>query len=204
MRKLILVVHTSLDGFVAGLKGEFDDFPGGEENLDFVCQLTEEADAALFGRNSYQLLNSYWPAAKDTPNASGGTVAYSTWYNKAHKIVVSKTLTDEGMPNTSVIRENIQDEINAIKSRDGKNILLFGSPVLTKTLMQLDLIDSYWIFVNPVIFGKGIPLFTEPTNKTKLTLTTTRQFFNGEIGLYYIVNRHDDVGPRPRYFNQSS
>ena len=150
------------------------------------------------------MLNSYWPNAKDIPNASSGTVAYSTWYNKAHKIVVSKTLMDERLPNTSIIRENLQDEINAIRSGDGKNILLFGSPALTKTLMQLDLIDSYWIFVNPVIFGKGIPLFTEPTNKTKLTLTTTKQFSNGEIGLYYIVNTHDDVGPRPRYFNQST
>lgn len=59
MRKLILVVHTSLDGYVAGPNGELDGFTAGEENLEFVCRLTKQADTALFGRKSYQLLNSY-------------------------------------------------------------------------------------------------------------------------------------------------
>jgi dihydrofolate reductase len=68
MRKLVLVVHISLDGFVAGAKGELDGFPSGEENLQFVCKLTENADAALLGRISYKLLNGYWPTAKDLPN----------------------------------------------------------------------------------------------------------------------------------------
>ena len=70
MRKLSLLAHTSLDGFVAGAKGELDDFHASEENLQFVCSLTEQADAALFGRISYKLLNDYWPSAKDLPNAS--------------------------------------------------------------------------------------------------------------------------------------
>ncbi|MFI5187151.1 MAG: dihydrofolate reductase family protein, partial [Chitinophagales bacterium] len=67
MRELILVVHIPLDGFVAGPKGELDGFDASEENLQFVCSLTEDADTALFGRNSYQLLNSHWPTAKDRP-----------------------------------------------------------------------------------------------------------------------------------------
>ncbi len=67
MRKLTLVVHISLDGFVAGTKGELDGFEPGEENLAFVCQLTETADAALFGRVSYDLLERYWTTAKTNP-----------------------------------------------------------------------------------------------------------------------------------------
>jgi len=85
MRELILVVHTSLDGFVAGPKGELDGFNAAEENLPFVCQLTEGADTALFGRISYELLNSHWPTAKNRPNATKGVIDYSNWYNEAKK-----------------------------------------------------------------------------------------------------------------------
>jgi hypothetical protein len=67
MRKLILIAHTSLDGFVAGTKGELDDFQGASESLDFVNRICETADAALFGRISYKLLNDYWPDAAKQP-----------------------------------------------------------------------------------------------------------------------------------------
>ena len=187
MRKLVLLAHTSLDGFVAGEKGELDGFDPGEENLQFVCSLTEGADAALFGRISYELLNNNWPKAKDLPNASKGTIAYSNWYNSAKKIVVSKTMTAENLNNTIIIRDDIPGEINKIKNQPGKDILIFGSPTLSQMLMQHDLIDSYWIFVNPIIFGKGIPLFAEMSNKIKLNLVKTKQFSNGEFGLNYLV-----------------
>lgn len=86
MRELILVAHISLDGFVAGPNGELDGFDAGEENLEFVFQLTN-ADAALFGRKSFELLNHYWPTAYAHPKATKGEVSYSTWYNSATKII---------------------------------------------------------------------------------------------------------------------
>lgn len=189
MKKLILVVHISLDGFVAGPKGELDDFDASEENLKFVCKLTEEADTALFGRVSYQLLESYWPTAKDRPDASKGTIAYSNWYNSAKKIVISKTMAGKNLNSATVISDSISNEIIKIKEQAGKNILLFGSPSISQFLMQLDLIDSCWIFINPIIFGQGIPLFVTPANKTKFNLVDTKQFPNGEIALNYIVVR---------------
>jgi dihydrofolate reductase len=190
MRKLILIAHISLDGFVAGPKGEFDDFPNDEENLVFVSKLTDEADAALFGRVSYQKMNSYWPTARDIPSASPGALKYSNWYNKAQKIVVSKTLATEGlMSNTLVIRDNIKEEIPAIKKKGGKDILIFGSPTVSRILMQMDLIDEYWIFINSVVFGQGIPLFTGGERKTKLKVEHIKQFANGEIAIKYSVLR---------------
>jgi len=189
MRKLILIVHTSLDGFVAGINGELDDFDASEENLKFVCELTKEADTALFGRNSYKLLESYWPTAKNRDNATQGEIAYSNWYNNAKKVVISKTLTEENSNNTIIIRNDIPNEIIKMKEDEGKDILIFGSPNLSQLLMQLDLIDSYWIFINPIIFGKGIPLFAGVTNKLKFKLLTTKQFSNGELALNYIVDR---------------
>jgi dihydrofolate reductase len=189
MRKLILIAHTSLDGFVAGLHGELDGFDASEENLKFVCLLTESSDSALFGRVSYQLLNNYWPTAKDRPGATQGEIAYSNWYNSAQKIVLSRSIREMNLNKTIFISENIADEVTRIKKGAGKNILIFGSPAVSQLLMKHSLIDEYWIFVNPIIFGKGIPLFAETHHKIKLKLDATKQFFNDEFALHYIVDR---------------
>jgi dihydrofolate reductase len=185
MRKLILVVHTSLDGFVAGQKGELDGFTAGEENLEFVCRLTKQADTALFGRVSFQLLNSYWPMRKDHPEATWNEMAYSCWYNVASKIVVSTTLQQAAVSNATIISTNVVAAIRQLKQAEGKQILLFGSPALARTLQQHGLIDDYWLFVNPVIFGGGIQLFTGSQQKEKLQLVKTKQFTNGELALHY-------------------
>lgn len=186
MRKIVLVVHISLDGFVAGPNGELNGFPSGEENLQFVSELTRDADAALFGRISHELLESYWPTAKDLPEATLGQNDYSTWYAAADKIVISRKLKRENLNNTIVISDNIADEISELKRGVGKKILIFGSPSIARLLMRDQLIDSYWIFVNPVIFGQGIPLFKDGNDKMKLSLQDTKQFSNGEIALHYI------------------
>ncbi len=189
MRKLALVVHTSLDGFVAGSKGELDGFDKGTENLAFVCELIQDADTALFGRISYQLLNSYWPGARNIPKVTKEEIDYSNWYNNAKKIVVSKTIAED-LHGTTIIRNDIPAQVSRILEQPGKNILIFGSPSVAQILMQHDLIDSYWIFINPVIFGKGIPLFTELPGSLQLTLVSTKHFPNGEIALNYISNGH--------------
>lgn len=186
MRKLILIVHTSLDGYVAGTKGDFEGFDPSEENLEFVCKLTENADAALFGRKSFQLLESDWPTVKDRPGASESQISYSTWYNKAKKIVVSTTLQITNSKDIVIINKNITEEIIKIKNEPGNEILIFGSPKVSQLLMQNDLIDSYWIFLYPVIFGKGIPLFKEFENSIKLKLQSTHQLSKGEMVVNYI------------------
>jgi dihydrofolate reductase len=100
-------------------------------------------------------------------------------------VVLSTTLAKQNLDKTRIIRENIQDQIIAIKNEPGKNILIFGSPAASQTLMQLGLIDNYWIFMNPVLFGEGIPLFARLPAKTKLRLLSTRQFSNGELAIHY-------------------
>ena len=189
MRKIILIAHTSLDGFIAGENGSLDGFEASEENLQFVCSLTEQADAALFGRISYQLLDSYWPTARELPNASKGTIAYSNWYNDATKIVISKSLPKGNLNNTIIISENISKEMKKIKQQPGKDILIFGSASVSQLLIQSDLVDSYWIFINPIIFGKGIALFENIKDQVKLKLLTAKQFPNGEISLNYLGER---------------
>ena len=189
MRKIISFMHISLDGFVAGPNGEMDWIKVDEEIFDHVGKRISEGDTALYGRVTYQMMESYWPTAADKLAATRHDIEHSKWYSKVHKVVLSKTMKDAALTNTTIISDNLLNNINKIKQQPGKDILLFGSPTATHALMQLNLIDGYWLFVNPVILGQGIPLFTNIKDKIKLNLLTTRQFTCGVTELNYIVDR---------------
>jgi dihydrofolate reductase len=191
MRELTLVVQTSLDGFVAGPNGEFDNFIGGEENLEFVCSITDDADAALFGRVSYQLLESGWPTAGSKPGATSHEIKYSNWYNAVPKYVLSRTLYISNPANTHIISENIEANINDIKNQPGKSILIFGSPTAVQTLLDLNLINSFWIIVHPVIFGEGIPFLRNRKNKISLELATSKPLTNGTLCNKYVIRNRN-------------
>ena len=196
MRKLISFMHMSLDGFVAGPGGEMDWIKVDEEIFDYVGKRISEGDTALYGRVTYQMMENYWPTAGDKPTATRHDIEHSKWYSKVHKVVLSKTMEDARLPagqagltNTRIISDNLSDRINEIKQQAGKDILLFGSPTATHSLIQLNLIDGYWLFVNPIILGRGIPLFADIKEKIKLKLLTTRQFSSGVTELNYIADR---------------
>jgi dihydrofolate reductase len=185
MRNLIFFMHTSLDGFVAGLKGEMNWIKVDEEIFDFVATMTDKADAALYGRVTYEMMQSYWPNAGKEPNASKHDKEHSAWYNKVSKIVLSKTISEKGLDNTTVISGQLADNINKIKKQDGKNILIFGSPGASRSLLNEGLIDEFWLFVNPIILGQGMPLFKDIIGATKLKLAESKTFACGVIALHY-------------------
>lgn len=182
-------MHISLDGFVAGPNGEMNWIKVDQEIFDHVGIRIGKSDTALYGRKTYEMMENYWPTAGDKPGASKHDVEHSQWYKKAHKIVLSRTMKGASLANTTIISDNITDTINAIKQQSGTEILLFGSPTATHALIQLGLIDGYWLFVNPVILGQGIPLFTGITEKIKLQLLNTHQFTNGVTALSYNVEK---------------
>ena len=182
-------MHISLDGFVAGPNGEMNWIKVDEELFTYVGNRISEGDTALYGRVTYQMMESYWPTAADKPNASTHDIEHSKWYSKVHKVVLSKTMKEADLPNTTIISDNLSDRINKIRQQEGPDILLFGSPTATHSLIQLNLIDGYWLFVNPIILGQGIPLFVDIKEKIKLNLLTTRQFTSGVTELNYTVAR---------------
>ena len=190
MKKIISFMHVSLDGFVAGPKGELNWAKVDEELFEHVGKRISQTDAALYGRVTYQMMESYWPNAGKKPNASKHDIQHSSWYNKAQKIVLSKTLKQADLTNTTIISDKVSDRINELRqSGEGGSdeILLFGSPTATHSLIQQNLVDGYWLFVNPIILGKGIPLFVDIKDKIKLKLLNTRQFTSGVTELNYIV-----------------
>ena len=185
MRNLIFFMHTSLDGFVAGPNGEMDWINLDDAMFDFVATMTEQADSALYGRVTYEMMQSYWPKAGEQPNATKHDKEHSNWYNKVSKVVLSKTMNETGLHNTKVIGDQLSDNINKLKQQEGKNILIFGSPRASQSLLNEGLIDEFWLFVNPIILGKGMPLFKDITGTTKLNFIESKTFACGVIALHY-------------------
>ncbi|TKC06193.1 dihydrofolate reductase family protein [Pedobacter frigoris] len=187
MRKIIQIVHTSIDGFVAGPNGNLDWFENAGEHLEFVNELIKSSDSALFGRTTYEMFNDYWPIAKDDVNSSQAEVQFAKWYDSATKIMLSKSQESLNIENTIVISSDVPETIQKMKSGPGKDIIIFGSPAVGQLLTDLHLIDEYWIFINPVFFRSGVPLFSTPGKKKKLHLIETNTISNGEVALHYRI-----------------
>ena len=187
MRRIISFVHISLDGFVAGPNGEMNWIKIDQELFDHVEQRIKKCDAALYGRKTFEMMESYWPTAADKPHATKHDIEHSKWYATARKLVLSNTLKEADFKNTTVIGGAISDKINEFRNSDGEDILVFGSPSATHALMKLNLIDGYWMFVNPVVLGKGISLFNGDQVPASLKLISTRTFNSGVVELNYVV-----------------
>ncbi len=128
-----------------------------DDLFGYVEHRIQQTDTALYGRVTYQMMESYWPTAAEQPNASQHDHAHSRWYKTARKIVLSKTLLEKNHPNTQIIRSNLSDELSKLNHSAGSEILLFGSPSATHSLMAENLIDEYWLFINPILLGRVFP-----------------------------------------------
>ncbi len=185
MRKLVLFMHTSLDNFVAGPNGEMDWIHVSEELFAYAGERTKQADTALYGRITYEMMDSYWPTAGDQPGASKHDREHAQWYNSVRKVVLSRSRKEESRPDTTFISGDLSAQIGALKQEPGKDILIFGSPGAVHALMQEDLIDELWLFVNPVILGKGIPLFKDVPHAIQLDLVHAIPLTSGVTALHY-------------------
>src|SRR5688572_18271817 len=111
MRKLVLFMHVTLDDFVAGPNGEMDWITVNEEIFDYAGERTNQADTALYGRVTYEMMQSYWPTAADQPSATKHDIEHSRWYNKVPKVVLSKSLKNHEINNTKIISDDIKGKI---------------------------------------------------------------------------------------------
>lgn len=185
MKKIVWFMHVSLDGFVAGPNGEIDWVHVDEEIFDYAGNRTNEADTALYGRKTFELMEGYWPTAADQPNASKHDIQHSAWYKKVRKVIVSKTMKGQNLPNTTIISENVAEEMAKLKQGTGKEIIIFGSPSIGQLLSAANLVDDYWLFVNPILLGAGMPLFKNVKDRKNLKLVTSHAFDSGVICLHY-------------------
>jgi dihydrofolate reductase len=185
MKRLGVLMHLSLDGLIAGPDGEIDWIKVDEELFDYVGTIVSQADTAIYGRVTYQMMEAYWPTAADNPKATKHDIEHSAWYKQVSKVVVSRTLISESRTNTRIIGENIAEEVRALKQTNGGTILILGSPSVVHALTEEHMIDDYWLNINPQILGHGIPLFADLVNPVSLNLKSTKVFSSGVIGLHY-------------------
>lgn len=185
MRKIISAMHMSLDGIVAIPSRQLNWAKVSDEMFERAKYLTDRSDTALYGRVTYDMMDSYWPEAGMQPDASKHDVEHSQWYNEVEKVIVSRSLKDLKKVKTTVISENLKENIEKLKSTSGKNIQIFGSPSLCHSLMEHDLIDEYWLFQNPVFLGEGLPMFKNIKERMNLKLLSSKEYSSGVVELNY-------------------
>jgi dihydrofolate reductase len=189
MRNVISLAHISLDGFMAGPDGAFDFIVFNDELADHTYPLIGSADLAVYGRVTYQMMEGYWPTAGEAPDANAHTKSHARWYNGVKKIVASRTLPVSKDARVHVVGEDIAGAVRAEKEKEGGDIMIFGSPSVTRTLTAADLVDEWRISVHPVIVGGGLPLFPEREQRTKLELRASKTFSTGVIAAHYVAKR---------------
>jgi dihydrofolate reductase len=184
MRKLILSINVSLDGFADHTVAVVAD----DELHEFFSDLLDNTDIALFGRVTYQLMASYWPHAHQDPKATRSMLAFADRFNAVSKIVFSRTLQKADWNNSRLVRDNMGEAVIRLKESPGKNISLGGISI-SQEFMRRGLIDEYWLAVHPVVVGKGKRLFDNLNERINLRLADTKVFKSGVVVLHYLNER---------------
>jgi dihydrofolate reductase len=191
LRNLVLLMHISLDGFTAGPNGEMD-WVGASMDTELWETLTPvlaTVDSVIFGRVTYQDFANYWPAAATNPSTNANEIAFAHWIENVPKSVISKNLKNVSWKNTELITENIHMEIAKRKKEPGKDLLIFGSPGLTATLIDLGLIDELRIYIHPIFLGKGKPFFENLKARHEAKLVDSKSLRSGLLALRYRNSR---------------
>jgi len=179
MRKLIAAMNMTLDGYCNHTAMIAD-----EEIHQHYTELLSSADIVIYGRITYQLMESYWPSVVKNPTGKKPMDEFAVSIDNIEKIVYSRTLKYVDWKNSILKKEIIKEEILDLKKQSGKPILV-GSPGLIVALAQLDLIDEYQLGVQPTILGSGLPLFKNIRERINLKLLKNKPFGCGAVVLYY-------------------
>lgn len=180
MRKLFVFNLITIDGYFAGPHGEIDWHNVDAEFNDFAVSQLKNIGMLVFGRVTYDLMAHFWPL----PAARREDPFIAEFMNTLPKVVFSKTLKKAEWQHTRVVKSYLKNEIVNLKRGSGKDVAIFGSGTIVSQLVPTGLIDEYRLLVNPIILGKGKPLFKE-TGKMKLKLVSLRAFKNGNVLLTY-------------------
>jgi dihydrofolate reductase len=187
MRKIILFMHMSLDGFIASTDGDMNWATLNDDDMGkyLITDLLNTVDSVLIGRKLYQGFENYWPAAAADPATPKELADFAHWIEDSPKYVFSKTLETAGWKNSIIIKGDITEEIKKLKQLPGGDMVIFGGAGMSAVLVQLGLIDEYRFKLEPVILGKGRPLFKDVEVRRNLKLIKSKKFQSGVVGLYY-------------------
>jgi len=179
-KKLIFAINVTVDGFADHTAVIADD-----ELHDFHTDLLDSVDTILFGRKTYELLESFWPVADKDPRSTKSMIRFANKINPMKKIVFSRTLEKTAWENTFLIHSDMVTEVKKLKNQPGKNLSIGGISIAS-ILAQHGLIDEFWFLVQPIVLGKGICLWKGLDKVMTLKLVDKRLFKSGVIALQYI------------------
>jgi dihydrofolate reductase len=188
MRKLILSMSTSLDGYVEGKNGDMSWMqPDDDETWgDLFGILQDKVDLFLLGRGMWTEYRNYWKKALAEPEKfSKNEVEYAKLAEKTPHIVFSKTLQESGWENTTINNGDLETEIKKIKASEGKDIQIVGGADFAASLLDTGLVDEIRILVNPAIVAGGKSFFHQIKNRHSLELTSVRQLSSQVVVLVY-------------------
>jgi dihydrofolate reductase len=181
MRKVILFNMVTLDGFFEGPDRDINWHNVDDEFNEFAIEQINSVDTLIFGRVTYELMASYWP----TKEAITNDPIVADKMNSMPKIVFSKTLASADWQNTRLVKGDAAEEIAKLKKQPGKDLIIFGSADLAASFIKDGLIDEFRVMLNPVLLGRGTPIFKGIQDKLNLKLLKTRTFGSGNVLLYY-------------------
>ena len=185
MRKLKLQVEISVDGCIAGPNNEMDWLICNDDGMKYIDDIAESVDTILMGRKMVDDFISHWSSRM---NKLGDPFAKKMV--ETPKIVFTKTLTKSNWINTEIAKGDLKDEITKLKSQDGKDILVYGGASFDSSLIKEKLIDEFYLFVNPIVFGNGKTIFKDLKEIQKLTLIESKVFDCGLVLLHYEVKKN--------------
>lgn len=186
-RKIIATNYVSLDGVIqdpVGMEGSgLGDWTGpftrGPEGDKFKLDELRQADALIFGRLTYDGFAAVWPTVKDPDG-------FAERMNSLPKYVASRSLKSATWNNSTIIGNDLVNEVKALKAKPGADILIYGSASIVHELMPRRLVDEYRLMVYPIVLGRGKRLFPNGTQSV-LTLAECRTFNDGIVLLRYVI-----------------
>ncbi len=189
MRKLVVTQNITLDGVIDAEGGWFSPGDDTGELAEVTSVLQKQAAAAdtlLLGRISFEEMRGFWPHQTDD------TTGITDYLNQVQKFVVSSTLTDPELSNTTVLAGAAVETVRSLKHEPGADIVVTGSITLVHELIAADLVDEYRLFVYSVVIGSGRRLFHDAENISPITLTEARRFGPSIALLTYSVT-HPEI-----------
>jgi len=191
MRKLKLHVQMSIDGCIAGPNNEMDwmVFYGDEKLREYENRLHEQVDTILLGRRMTDEFISYWSNAMNNPDDP--EYSFAKKMIETPKIVFTKSLNKSEWVNTDIATGDLRGEITKLKSQEGGgDIIVYGGASFDSSLIKENLIDEYYLFINPVAIGNGKTIFKDLKEIRKFTLVESITFDSGIVLLHYEVKRN--------------
>jgi dihydrofolate reductase len=192
MRKLILQVQQTVDGFMADRNGKTDWMIwnwGDEWTWDIALQkyfngLTASVDCVLLSRKmAEEGFIDHWAAMADKHD--NPQTGFASVIRQSRKVVFTKTLSESGWDKTVLAKGDLIDEINALKKAEGKNLIAYGGASFASSLIQSGLVDEYHFIVNPVAIGSGLSIFNGLGKNLNLSLISATSYPGGMLVLQY-------------------